>query len=75
MKAILVIDVPVTDIGKEFVYRRHNGTEWVDAGKYKFMLMPKRNPISEEEMDDETKGFALAFNQGWNNCLDEIEGK
>ena len=72
MKAILIINVPDTDIGKEFVYRRYDGTEWVDVDKCKLMPMPE--DCRECRYFKIYKDFPedKAYIKGWNACLEEI---
>ena len=82
MKAIVVIDMPESCDECPCYYKdffvcrvaKKENENWYGTKPNWCPLkpMPNRDPISEEMMDDETKGFGLAFNSGWNNCLDEI---
>lgn len=49
MKAILVIDVPESEINKPCMVKWLNGTEWVAVGKSRPMPEPKDVEVNEIE--------------------------
>lgn len=70
MKAILVIDVPEDDIGKEASVMYLGNDSWLRSIEF---IPIKPMPKKEEVSDDSYVADYLDFDLGWNACIEELE--
>lgn len=71
MKAILVINVPEDDIGKEASVMYLGNDRWLRSIEF-IPIKPMPNKIDPKNEMDFTI-YDTRYREGWNDCLKEIE--
>lgn len=75
MKAILVVDIPddveIEDCEIEYSVKEQVMLTQVAKGKNRLKPMPQKESEKHREQIEDWTG--LAYSQGWNACIEELE--